>query len=324
MKTTLLNLTTAATLALTGSAFAGDVNLYTSNSEDSVEMALDIIREKAPDINVNIIAGGSGSLLRRIDAEQGAPSADLFWSSGFSTLANFTHVFNKYDSGEVSNLLPVLQAEDKPWTGTNTHVMVLMINESQLDGATAPATWEDVMSDSWKGKVTMSDPANSSSAYAQLYGIWTIYGEEGVNKLASVVETQGKTSGVYKAVAQGEYPVGLTMEYAAQRYVAGGQDEIKLIYPTDGTFLSPEGLALIKDGPNAADAKRVYDLFLSHDLQEAVFGISYRRPSRADLTDAIKNSGLPAMADVNIIEIDQNKAGEDREMLLEIWAKARG
>ncbi len=324
MKLTLLNLTAAAIIALSGPANAGEVNLYTSNSEDSVETALDIIREKAPDITVNVIIGGSGTLLRRIDAEQGAPTADIFWSSGFSTLANFTHLFDKYDSAEVPSLLPVLQAKDAPWTGTNTHVMVLMINESQLDGAAIPATWQDVMSDDWKGKVTMAEPANSSSAYAQLYGIWTLYGEEGVRKLASVVETQGATSGVYKAVALGEYPVGLTMEYAAQRYVAGGQDEIKLVYPTDGTFLSPEGLALIKAGPNPNDAKRVYDLFLSYDLQEAVFGISYRRPSRSDLSDAIKSSGLPAIGDVKIIEIDQDKAGVDREMLLELWAAARG
>ncbi len=323
MKSTILNLTAAATIALTGAAMAGEVNLYTSNSEDSVEAALDIIRENAPDINVNVITGGSGSLLRRIEAEQASTVADLFWSSGFSTLAAFTHLFEEHNSAEVENLMPALQATDSPWSGTNTHVMVLMVNEDVLEGE-LPTTWDDVLSDDWNGLVTMADPANSSSAYAQLYGIYTLYGEEGVRKLASVVETQGNTSGVYKAVAQGEYSVGLTMEYAAQRYVAGGQDEIKLVYPTDGSFLSPEGLALIKNGPNAEDARRVFDLFLSHDMQETLFGITFRRPSRADLDSAIADSGLPTMDTIKIIDIDQSKAGDDREMLLELWAQARG
>jgi iron(III) transport system substrate-binding protein len=323
MKTALFNLTAAATFLISGVAVAGDVNLYTSNSEDSVAMALDVIREEAPDIKVNVIAGGSGSLLRRIDAEKDSAIADLFWSSGFSTLAGFSNLFVKYDSGEVDSLIPALQAKDDPWTGTNTHVMVLMINRDVLEGD-APTTWQDIMNVKWQDKVTMADPANSSSAYAQLYGIYMMYGEEGVRKLASIVETQGSTSGVYKAVAQGEYPVGMTMEYAAQRYVAGGQEEISLVYPEDGTFLSPEGLALIANGPHPDDAKRVYDLLLSKRMQEELVGLTLRRPSRDDLDEAIKHSGLPLMGDLKIIDVDQDKAGTDRDMLLDLWAQARG
>jgi iron(III) transport system substrate-binding protein len=319
----LLAVSAALSVPLSHAAQAGDVNLYTSNSEDAVALVLDALAEQAPDIKVNVIGGGSGSLLRRIDAEKSAPAADLFWSSGFSTLAGFSGLFSDYESAEVEALLPSLQAKEDPWTGTNTHVMVLMINADVLEGA-APISWEDLTDLAWQGKVTMADPANSSSAYAQLFGIYQLYGEEGVRKLASVVEVQGSTSGVYKAVAQGEYPVGMTMEYAAQRYVAGGQDEISLTYPTDGTFLSPEGMALIKDGPNPEDAKRVYDILLSHDLQQQLFELTFRRPSRGDLDEAIAASGLPLMKDITVIDVDQTAAGDARERLLDLWTEARG
>ncbi|WP_334129784.1 extracellular solute-binding protein [Sneathiella sp.] len=325
MKTTFLSVTAAALFAISSvtGASAGDVNLYTSNSEDSVALALDVIRKEAPDIKVNIIAGSSGTLLRRIEAEKASNVADLFWSSGFSTLAEYSDLLQKYESPQVDNLLPALQAKDDPWTGTNTHVMVLMVNESVLKDD-LPKSWDDIMNASWKGKVTMADPVNSSSAYAQLYGIYTLYGEEGVQRLADVVELQGSTSGVYSSVAQGEFPVGMTMEYAAQRYVAGGQKEIKLVYPTDGTFLSPEGLALIANAPNPEDAKRVYDILLSKELQAGLVALTFRRPSRADLDEALQASGLPLMNDIKVIDIDQNKAAEERQMLLELWAKARG
>ena len=313
----------ALSISVSTSAQAGEVNLYTSNSEDAVALVLDALAEQAPDIKVNVIGGGSGSLLRRIDAEKSAPAADLFWSSGFSTLAGFSQLFDQYESPEVDNLLPALQAREDAWTGTNTHVMVLMVNAEVLDSDT-PTSWEDLMDPAWKCKVTIADPANSSSAYAQLYGIYKLYGEDGVRALADVVEVQGSTSGVYKAVAQGEYPVGMTMEYAAQRYVAGGQDEVSLIYPTDGTFLSPEGMALIKDGPNPEDAKRVYDLLLSKDLQQQLFELTFRRPSRGDLDEAIAASGLPLMKDIKIIDVDQTVAGDERERLLELWSEARG
>ena len=304
-------------------AAAGEVNLYTSNSEDAVALVLDAVAEQAPEIKINVIGGGSGSLLRRIEAEKSAPVADLFWSSGFSTLAGFSNLFTAYHSPEVDSLLPALQAESAPWTGTNTHVTVIMVNSDVLDGE-APQTWEALMDKRWAGQVTMADPANSSSSYAQLYGIYQLYGEEGVRNLADIVELQGSTSGVYKAVAQGEYPLGMTMEYAAQRYIDGGQDDISMIYPTDGTFLSPEGMALIKNGSNPEEAKQVYDLLLSHDLQEQLFDLTFRRPSRADLDDAIANSGLPLMKDINIIEVDEAEAGEQRDYLLELWADARG
>ncbi|GLT11223.1 extracellular solute-binding protein [Sulfitobacter porphyrae] len=313
----------ALSVCVSTSAQAGEVNLYTSNSEDAVALVLDALAEQAPDIKVNVIGGGSGSLLRRIDAEKSAPAADLFWSSGFSTLAGFSQLFDQYESPEVDNLLPALQAREEAWTGTNTHVMVLMVNADVLDSDT-PSSWEDLMDPAWKGKVTIADPANSSSAYAQLYGIYKLYGEDGVRALADVVEVQGSTSGVYKAVAQGEYPVGMTMEYAAQRYVAGGQDEVSLIYPSDGTFLSPEGMALIKDGRNPEDAKRVYDLLLSKDLQQQLFALTFRRPSRGDLDEAIAASGLPLMKDLKIIDVDQAVAGDERERLLELWSEARG
>lgn len=114
------------------------------------------------------------------------------------------------------------------------------------------------------------------------------------------------------------------MEYAAQRYIDGGQNDISIIYPTDGTFLSPEGMTLIKNGPNPEEAKQVYDLLLSHDLQEQLFDLTFRRPSRADLDDAIANSGLPVLKDINIIEVDEAEAGEQRDYLLELWADARG
>ncbi|GGG72602.1 iron ABC transporter substrate-binding protein [Salipiger pallidus] len=320
---TLLAVSATLSVSSASATLAADVNLYTSNSEDAVALVLDALNEQAPDIRVNVIGGGSGSLLRRIDAEKSAPAADLFWSSGFSTLAGFSELFSGYDTPQADNLLPSLQALDDPWTGTNTHVMVLMVNADVLDG-NAPESWQDLMDPAWQDKVTMADPANSSSAYAQLYGIYQLYGEDGVRKLADVVEVQGSTSGVYKAVAQGEYPVGMTMEYAAQRYVAGGQDEISLTYPSDGTFLSPEGMALVKDGPNPEDAKRVYDILLSRDLQQQLFELTFRRPSRGDLDEAIAASGLPLMKDVSIVEIDQTAAGDERERLLDLWAEARG
>ncbi len=46
---------------------------------------------------------------------------------------------------------------DGIWTGTNTHVMVFMINERQLRGMEAPTTWSDIFDPKWAGKIVMGE-----------------------------------------------------------------------------------------------------------------------------------------------------------------------
>jgi len=304
-------------------AHAEEVTLYTSNSEDSVQAALDAVKAQAPDLNVSIVKAGSGTLLKRIQAESANPAADVFWSSGFATLASFKKNFANYRSIQIDAIPMEMRGPDDLWTGTNVHVMVLMVNDRQLDGREKPRTWSDILDDKWKGVVSMSDPNSSSSAYAQLYGIWKMFGAQGVEKLAKIVATQGSTSSVYKGVAQGEYPVGITMEYAAHRYVAGGQREISLIYPSEGTFLSPEGLILVKSAPHSEAAKRLYDILLSKAAQSKIFAVSFRRPSRKDVDDVVSASGLPPFGDVNVFEVDQVEASGKRAKLLSLWNEAK-
>jgi iron(III) transport system substrate-binding protein len=45
---------------------------------------------------------------------------------------------------------------------------------------------------------------------------------------------------VFEGVAKGEFAVGTTMEYAAQEYVAGGNKDIEIVYPSEGTYIAPK------------------------------------------------------------------------------------
>src|SRR5690606_26434827 len=114
-----------------------------------------------------------------------------------------------------------------------------------------------------------------------------------------------KSSGqVYKSVANGEYPIGVTMEYAAHAYVAGGQKEIKLVYPTEGAFVAPEAVAVIKNPKSGADAAhKLYDMLLSREVQEAGLVETFRRPTRNDI-DVAKLTDLPNLSDIKVFETD--------------------
>ncbi|AFK56358.1 extracellular solute-binding protein [Tistrella mobilis] len=316
------------TLILAGTALIGSLAvtslpaaaetavLYASNNSAAVDALLKVVGDAAPDLEVEVVRGATGALLKRIEAEAAAPEADLFWSAGFPTLAAYGAVLAPYHTRV--ELPADMVGPDGLWTGANVHVMVLMVNDRRLDGRSMPAGWADLFDPAWKGQVVIGDPANSSSAYAQIYGLYQLFGREGLEKLARNVVVTGSSSNVYKSVAAGEFAAGITMEYSAEAYVAGGQSEIRLVYPAEGTFLSPEGMAVVKGAPHPQAAQRLLDIMASDAAQAAIFAATWRRPAN-DRVDVTAIAGLPRLADLTVIAVDQDAAARDRDQVLAIW-----
>jgi iron(III) transport system substrate-binding protein len=193
-----------------------------------------------------------------------------------------------------------------------------MLNERQLGKLKAPASWADLADPAWKGKIVIPDPERSSSSYVALYGLQDLMGQEVFEKLVRNAVVVGTTSGAYEGVANGEFAVAVTMEYAAYQYVAGGLDTIDLVYPKEGTFLSPEGMALIKGGRNPESARKLYDFLASRPAQEEVFKSAFRRPLRSDIAVNTLTS-LPAMDQIRVHALDDDRMGADREAFLARW-----
>jgi len=299
------------------SAQANDtVTLYASNNTAAVDALLGVVAEAAPDLKVQVVSASTGALLTRIEAEADKPQADVFWSAGFSTMASYKDHFQPHKTK--AGLPADMVGQDNLWNGSNVHVMVLMVNNRQLGSLAEPKTWSDIFEPEWKGKFVFGDPVNSSSAYAQLFGLYKLFGRDGLEKLARNAVIVGSSSSTYKAPAAGEYPVGITMEYSAQAYIAGGQKGIALVYPSEGTFMSPEGMAIVKGAPHAAGAARLMDIMASEKAQSAIFKATYRRPANLKV-DVKALSGLPALPDIKIAEIDQNEAAAQRDAVIGIW-----
>lgn len=302
---------------------AGNVVLYTSNLQQAVQAVMDTAAEQSPKVKLSTITGGSGQLLRRIEAEAGKPQADVFWSSSPNTLGSFKHLYEPYRSPQAAAIPADLIEPGNLWTASNIHVVVAMLNTKQLGGAGAPKTWADLLDPKWKGKIIIADPANSSTAYTIIWGVRTLFGMEGVKKLAANVVVTSAAATVLRAVAQGEYPIGLTFEANAYAYVAGGQTEIELLYPADGTFTSPESQVLLKGAPAGEAAKKVYDLLLSKEAQIALLEAAFRRPSRSDI-DVTKHVKLPNLASIKIAPIDETEAAKQRTAFLADWVATAG
>lgn len=320
---TLLQCTLAAAGMVAAMAHAQTVVLYSSNNTETIETALNVVKKKAPSLNVQQVTGGTGSLMKRIQAEAKNPRGDVLWSGGFGTLGAYKEFLEPYKAPEIAAIPAEFRGPNDLWVGTNLHVMVLMVNERQLKGLAAPKTWSDLMKPEWKGKFAITDPSKSATAYMLVYGLLKQFGKDGLEKIAANAVVTSSSGTTYKGVAAGEYAVGLTIEYAAQEYVAGGQKEIKLVYPSEGSYLAPEGMFIVKGAKNMAAAKTLYNELLSKDVQEAQLVKNFRRPTRTDIAVS-KLTSLPDLKSIKIFPLDQDKASAEYEQLVALWNLAVG
>lgn len=308
----------AASIGFSTPALAQNVVLYSSNNPEAIANAAAALKAKNPRANVQTVTGGTGTLMKRLQAEAANPGADIFWSGGFGTLAASQSVMEPYVSPAAKGIAAQFVGPGNSYIGTNVHVMVLMVNERQLKGLAVPKTWSDLMKPEWKGKVVITDPARSGTAFIQVYGLLKQFGRDGLERIARnavVVQSSGQ---VFKSVAAGEYPLGITIESSAYEFVAGGQKAIKLVYPSEGTYLGPEGMFIVKGAKNMAQAKLFYDVLLSKEAQETLLRENFRRPTRSDIAVS-KLTTMPDLASVKIFPLNLQVATDEYEQLIAMW-----
>lgn len=317
-RTRIASLALAAAATLLGTtALAGEVVLYSSNSVDAINAVTEEFNKKHPEIKITSVRGSTGAMMQRIKAEAGAPKADIFWSGGFAVLGLYEEFFAPYKSPETASIDASYRSPKDLWVGTNRHVMVIMVNKRALKGDPMPRTWSDLANPRWKDRLVISDPEKTSSSLATLWGInETIGGEplKGIAKNATITST---ASQVFDGVAKGEFAVGMTMEYAAQEYVAGGNKDVEIIYPTEGTYVAPEGMALVKNSPNPAEAKKFYDFLASAQAQEMLVKKFFRRPMRDDVDTS--KVGLKRTSEFKATQIDHVKATATQPAFIATW-----
>ncbi len=319
----LRNLLAGIAFVLMGGAAAaqdGNVTIYSSNPEQALETVTSVAATEMKGVKVNMVTGGSGAMLRRIEAEKAKPQADVFWTSSANTLGAFSSLFEPYKSKNIDAIPAELHYPGDLFTATIIHVVVFMVNKDQLGDLPEPKTWEDLLNPAYKGKIIIADPGNSSTGYTVLWGVSKLLGPDKYKQLAQNMVVTGTSQAVPLGVSQGEYAVGLTFESSAYPYVAGGQEEVELVYPNDGTFVSPEYLGLVKDAPDGALARQAVDFLTSKEVEEKLFKTTFRRPARSDIAVS-KIIKMPELSDIKVFKVDENEAAKERETFLDQWKK---
>ena len=304
-------------------AFAADTSLvvYSANDTDVNNFVFGMF-QKETGITVQPVTAGSGVLLKRMAAEKDRPLGDVLWGVSTVILDANKAYFEPYATKNVEAVPATIRDPQNLWAATNAHVIVIQVNRQLLGGMAAPRTWRDLQNPQWKGKVVLADPANSGGAFTQVTRMLDLFGggdkEKGWQELEKVIRNTrvlNKISLVYTGVGNGEYPVGLSLEYAAYEYVQGGAP-VELVYPEDGTVLQPEGMGIMRGAQHREAAQKFEDFITRKDVCEAILKKFFRRPARTDRDFAALGIKLPPLKDIKLAAYDAQAWAQDRDVVL--------
>lgn len=242
-----------------------------ATSESYVEL-FDVFTEQTG-VKVELLSMSSGEVLSKLRAEGGTPSADLWFGGGIDAFmgAKADDLLEQVNFDVAAELNPTYKDADNYWFSKGLTIVGFLVNNSLLaeKNLTAPATWEDLLNEQYKGEIVMSNPAISGTNYGVVNAMLQTRGEEAgweyFNKLNENIAFYGRRGSDPKnKVIAGEFAIGIT-------YLDGTIDalvdqyDVSIVYPTDGIPYIPEGVAVFKNAENVEAAKYFVEWLYSND-----------------------------------------------------------
>jgi len=301
--------------------------LYSSMTENDLNNLIKGFNELYPEINIEVVNGSAGELTARIAAEAGNPQGDVMWG-GLNTGDGDVHsaLFEHWLSDYESDLPDEYKSPNGFYNMDHLSTIVFCVNtDLEKELGLNITGYEDLLDPKLKGKIVFSDPNSSSAAWNNLSNILTVFGKdtekpwEYVEKLMKnglVISTS--SSVCFKAVADGEYVVGLTYEDGASTLLKSGATNVKMVYPKEGASAFAFGCAVIKGAPHMEAAKAMVNYLMSPEgqsyLGNALGTLRFTNPKAT-----YESPYLPADSEINWVVRDNKWLSENKDSILKRW-----
>lgn len=307
----------AGAMAAGTAAFAQSVVVYSAVSPKVMSAFVEEFQKQNSGIKVDLISGGSGELLTRLNAEKARPRADVLVGPDADNFDAYLDLFESYKSKEDAAFPRAGVGPDNKYYGFSTNFQAFIVNTKMMPVDKAPQSWSDLAKPEFKGKVVMANPAQSGSAYSQMQQILQLYNWEMMDKIIGTATFVTSSRLAYQNVAKGEIPVGLTSEFNIVASQAQGFPVVA-IYPKDGTALINDASGIVKGGPNPDNAKKFLDFVNSKRAHQLIVEIDLRRSARSDVAPP---AGLPDAQMLKTFPYDNKSAATMRKANLERFDK---
>lgn len=310
----------ACPAAAEGTSDYDRLTVYTSYPEAEIPTYFNAFEEDTG-IKVDYIRLAAGEMITRVVAEKENPSASIVYGptvDNFATLQEEDLLF-AYQSPELSNTPEKYYDPDGFYNPTDVSAICFCVNTEWFEenGVEYPQTWEDLLKPEFEGQISMAHPATSGTSYPIVAALVKQMGEDAAfeyfkNLNKNVRHYTKSAASPPEEVALGEAAIALVFSHTGLA-PAGEGYPVEIIFPTDGTPYSVEGVGIIKGGPEkeAENAKAFVDWACSKRAQDLyIDSKSYRMPVNvtADVTEGLTNPD-----DLQIIQYDPKWAAENKE-----------
>ena len=302
--------------------------IYTPHGQDLLKESIARFKAAHPDVDVQFLDMGSREILERLRAERNRPQADLWWGAAhmtFQTAAD-ENLLATYRPTWADAVGTARDNQDR-WYGTFKTPEVIVYNTDAIKPEEAPKDWDDVLDPKWRDKILIRNP-NPSDSMRAIFGamIWRSYkdtgspqqGYEWLRRLdANVKEYTVDGTLLMQKLVRREGLITLWNLPDVWIYKEQRGFPVGYVFPTSGTPVITDGIAIVRGAPNEADAKRFYEFVNTPESLTLAAKKYYRVPVRNDLD----RTQLPAWMNepVNEMQIDWNVMRNQINEWLRYW-----
>jgi iron(III) transport system substrate-binding protein len=287
--------------------------------------------EQETGIEVELVTAGVGELLKRIESEQNNPLADVLWGAALSSIQAYsTELFHPYRTENYDAIYAPYRIAGDYYTPYAVALRCLLVNTNLTKGMDITG-YKSILNPALKGKISMVDPAASSSGYGQLANMLFDMGTDNnpesdaawayVKAFAQNLDGKllNSSSAVWKGVCDGEYAVGLTYEEVSFQAVKDGYP-VEIVYCEEGAYGESTTAAIVKGAQNLTNAEKFIDYLTSLKIQQMFADDLNVRGIRSDLAFS---DALPDTSTITLAKADSSLASASKkawlDRFMDIW-----
>ncbi|HEY9055275.1 MAG TPA: ABC transporter substrate-binding protein [Rectinemataceae bacterium] len=305
------------------------VGVYTTLEEPLAKELFDLF-QKETGIQVNWQRLAGGEVESRLEAEKANPQASI-WVGGVGLnhmSAKIKGLTTPYKSKMLANTPAAYRDTENYWVGLYMGPLAFITNNkaAKAAGIEPPKSWADLLKPEYKGKIRMANPTTSGTAYNVVTTIRYVFGGDEaklwdyMQKLDANIDQYTKSGAAPgKSVAIGEIPIAIGYAHDQVKLKVEGAD-VTITVPSEGTGFEIASMSLVKGGPDAVNAKKLYDWVLSAKAQN-IIAKWYVVPLSSLAT---KNPVAFSMDEVKTVKQDLVWDANNKERLLAKWVKDIG
>jgi iron(III) transport system substrate-binding protein len=318
----------AALLLAVTTARAEDLTVYTALEADQIKAYQAAFQAVNPDINIQWVRDSTGVVTAKLLAEKDNPQADVVMGLAATSLMILDKegMLQGYAPAGLDKLKPLMRdpADPPKWVGMDVWASALCFNtvEAEKKKIPAPASWADLLKPEYKGQVVMPNPASSGTGYLMVSGWLQMMGEEAGWKFMDALNENiaaytHSGSKPCKQAAAGEYVVGLSFEYRANKSKKDGAP-IEAILPSEGLGWDMEAAAIMGTTKKLDAAKKLIDWAVTPEANK-LYAENYAVVAIPGIQSPLEF--IKGDVEAQLAKNDFAWAATNRERILAEWTK---